>query len=214
MADKTPSDVPPIPIPPIVDLAGTGGEPDDSTVVRPRKKAEPKAVPPAEPAAAVPAAVPAAAVPVAAAPVPPVEAAPVAPPAANPYAQPNPYAQAPAAPAAQPNPYAAPAAQPQPYAAAGAAPQPYSYGPYVPQPPKGLSITSMALGLGGLFFSFFGFGFLIVVAAVVTGHLASKRQPYAKGFWLTGIISGYVGIGFSLIYGAIWVFWIVLAFSS
>ncbi len=187
MADKDPSDVPPIPIPPIVDLAGTAGEPAEQTVVRPRKKAEPKVVPPAVPPASVT----------------PVEAAPAAPaPAAE---QPNPYA---AAPAAQPNPYAPAPAQPNPYAAAPgaqpnpyAAPQPYAYGPYVPQPPKGLAIASMALGIGGLVFC--GTLFLVSVAAVVTGHLAAKRQPYAKGFWLTGIITGYTGIAFGLLWGAL-----------
>jgi hypothetical protein len=222
VADNTPSDVPAVPIPPIVDLAGTGGDPDEKTVVRPRKKAEPKAETPATSeignrtaseisapaAAAVPPAV--AVPPVEAAPATPAPVAPAAPvaqePAApqNPYAQPNPYAAAPAAPAAQPN----------PYAAAPTAPQPYSYGPYVPQPPKGLSIASMSLGIGGLLFSFAGLGFLIVVGAIITGHLAAKRQPYAKGFWITGLVTGYLGLGFSLIYGVIWLLFIIAAFSS
>ena len=186
MADKDPSDVPAVPIPPIVDLAGTGGEPDEQTVVKPRKKAAPKVVPPAVPPADVT----------------PVEAAPAAPKPeqSNPYAQPNPYAAAPAAPAAQPTPYA----QPNPYAAPGAAPgapQPYSYGPYVPQPPKGLSIASMILGIAGAFLSFcYGFGFLLGVAAVITGHMATKRQPYAKGYWMTGIITGYAAIGITLLW--------------
>lgn len=181
MADKTPSDdVPAVPIPPIVDLAGSGAAPEEKTVARPRKKAEPKVVPPAVP--------PVEAAPAAATPAPETPAAPpVAPPVAEaaPAAPVNPYAQSnPAAPA---NPYAQPAA-----AAAPGAPQPYAYGPYVPQPPKGLSITSMVLGLVGILFC--GTLFPASLAAVITGHLAVKRQPYAKGFWLTGIISGYAGI--------------------
>lgn len=172
MADKDPSDVPPIPIPPLVDLTGNGDEQKPA----PRKKAEPKAVPPA---AVPPAAVPAST-------VPPIEAAPAAP---EPAAQPNPYATAPAAPAAQPNPYAAPAAQP------------YAYGPYVPQPPKGLSITSMILGIAGAVLALcYGFGFLLGVGAVITGFLAKKSQPYAKGMWLTGIVTGFVTIGISLLW--------------
>ena len=62
----------------------------------------------------------------------------------------------------------------------------------------------MVLGIGGLILSFFGVGFLVAAAAVVSGHLAAGRQRHAKPFWLTGIITGYVGIGFSLVYGAIW----------
>ena len=148
MTDYTP------PIPAEAD----GADPDEKTVVRPRRTA---AVP-------TPASTPAEAV------------APVAP----------------AAPVAQPTPYAAP--QPQ-YRA--------------PQPPKGLSVASMILGLGGLLLSFFGLGFLINVAAVITGHLAAKRQPHAKGFWLTGIITGYLGIAFSLVYGAIWANYFYLLLS-
>ena len=148
-------------------------------------------------------------------PVPPVEAAPkvAKAPAKAPAAKKPAAAAAPIPPlvdlaggttapaAAQPNPYAqAPAAQPDPYAqAAPGQPQPYNYGPYVPQPPKGLSITSMILGIAGLVFAFFPAN----VAAVITGHMASKSQPYAKPFWLTGIITGYVGLGVSLLVGLI-----------
>ena len=162
-------------------------------------------------------------------PVPPVEAAPKvakaptkAPAAAKPIpplvdlagtksapaaAEPNPYAPAAAtAPAAvQPNPYAA--SVPPQYTQ----PQPYNYGPYVPQPPQGLSIVSMVLGIVGLLLSFGGAGFLLNVAAVITGHMATKRQPYAKGFWLTGIITGYVGLGFSLLWGIGILLWIIFA---
>jgi hypothetical protein len=154
-------------------------------------------VPPVEAApkvAKAPAKAPAAKAPAAKAPAAskPAASAPTAAPAPA-AAQPNPYAQAPAA--AQANPYAqaAPAQQPQPY----------NYGPYVPQPPQGLSITSMVLGIVGVLFAFGGFGLLLNIAAVITGHMASKRQPYAKPFWLTGIITGYAGIGISLLVGAI-----------
>ena len=222
MADKTPSDVPPIPIPPIVDLAGTGAEPGEETVVRPRKKAEPKVVPPAEPAAVVepeptPVVEPVEAPPVVAAAAP---VAPEVPAAPNPYAQPKPYAQAPAAPnpyaqaPAAPNPYAQAPAAPNPYAAAPpapGAPQPYAYGPYVPQPPKGLSITSLILGIVGVVFC--GTLFLVSVAAIVTGHLAAKRQPYAKGMWLTGLITGYVGAGIGLIWIGLWTISLIASLS-
>jgi hypothetical protein len=61
----------------------------------------------------------------------------------------------------------------------------------------------MILGIGGLLFTLFGFGFLPALAAVITGHLAQKRQPYARPFWLTGIITGYIGLAISLIIGIV-----------
>jgi hypothetical protein len=114
---------------------------------------------------------------------------------------------APAAPAATP--YGAPASGatvPPAYGSAAA----YGQAAYVPQPAgpaQGLSITSMVLGLVGLLFSLFGWGFLIALAAVITGHLAQRRQPWAKPMWLTGIITGYVGVGFSLL-------WIIIVVAA
>ena len=154
-------------------------------------------VPPVEAApkvAKAPAKAPAAAKPAEAAPIPPLVDLAGTAGAAPAAAQPNPYAQA--------DPYAQPTAAPNPYAQPGQ-PQPYAYGPYVPQPPQGLSITSMVLGIVGLLFAFGGFGLLLNIAAVITGHMASKRQVYAKGFWLTGIITGYVGLAISLLVGLI-----------
>ena len=59
----------------------------------------------------------------------------------------------------------------------------------------------MVTGIAGLLFTFIGMGFLPALAAVVLGHLAQKKQKYARPFWLTGLITGYVGIGLSLIVG-------------
>lgn len=176
MADD--NDIPPVPLPP-----------DDAKVS--------PAVPPVEAAPAVPPAAPAG-----------DAAAPAAPGAPEPPA-------APAAPAAPVTPAApaAPAAPGAAYgpAAGGATPPPPAYGSptaygqpaYAPAPAgpaQGLSITSMVLGIVGLLFSLFGWGFLIALGAVITGHIAQKRQPYAKPFWLTGIITGYIGIGISVIW--------------
>ena len=80
----------------------------------------------------------------------------------------------------------------QPYAQ-----QPYGYGAVQP---KGLSIASMITGLVGAFLSLFSAGFLPAVAAIILGFMARKSQPYAKSMWLTGLISGFVGIGFSLLW--------------
>lgn len=159
-------------------------------------------------------------------PVPPIEPAPKA--KAAPAKAAAPKATAPKSPAkpatpaakstATSKPAATPAAtdRPNPYAQpAPAAPQPYVNGPYVAPPSQGLSITSMVLGIVGALFSFcYGVGFLFSVAAVITGHIASKRERHAKGFWLTGIITGYAGIGLALL---VWVAIIVifaLSFAS
>lgn len=131
-------------------------------------------VPPVEPAAPPVFSTPAA-VPVAAAP--PVASAPPGPP----------HDQVPPVPTASPDPYAS--VPPQPYA-----PQPAG-------PAQGLSITSMILGIAGLLLALVSFGFLPAVAAVITGHLAQRRQPWAKPFWLTGLITGYVGVAIGLVTG-------------
>lgn len=109
-----------------------------------------------------------------------------------------PLDQAPPVPAAPLDPYASS------YASAPVPPQPYAPQPYAPQPAgpaQGLSITSMVLGIAGLLLSFVSFGFLPAVAAVITGHLAQRRQPWAKPFWLTGIITGYAGVAIGLVTG-------------
>ncbi len=86
------------------------------------------------------------------------------------------------------NPYAQPSAGPV-------------YAPQEVGPGQGLSIASLCLGIGGLILLFFGFGFLPALAAVITGHMAQKRQPLSRPFWLTGLITGYVGLGISVIFG-------------
>jgi hypothetical protein len=70
----------------------------------------------------------------------------------------------------------------------------------------------MVLGLAGLVLTLVWLGFLPALAAVITGHLAQRRQPAARGFWLTGIITGYVGIAISVI-GLLFLV-LVLAFTA
>jgi len=77
------------------------------------------------------------------------------------------------------------------------------YAPPPAGPPQGLSIASMVCGIAGLFLTMFGFGFLPALAAVITGHIAQRSQPLAKPFWLTGIITGYVGLAINLVIGAV-----------
>jgi hypothetical protein len=121
----------------------------------------------------------------------------------EPYAPPQPSYQAPV------NPPASPYAQPgqpgygQPaYGQPADTPQGYgqqAYG-YPVAPPKALSIISMVLGLVGLVF-----GFLFAIGAVVTGHIAARKEPYARGFWLTGIITGYAVLALWIVLMIVWV---------
>jgi hypothetical protein len=102
------------------------------------------------------------------------------------------------------DPYAAPVYQPTYQAPPYQNPAyqyPAYYGAPAPMPPRGLSIASMITGIAGVFFSLgYGFGFLPSLAAVITGHLARKRQPYARGMWLSGLICGYIGLGISVLW--------------
>jgi len=70
----------------------------------------------------------------------------------------------------------------------------------------------MVLGIVGVLFG--GFGLLISIAAVITGHMGQRRQPYAKPFWLTGIITGYFGILIGLVVTGLFIFLIVLGVSQ
>lgn len=126
--------------------------------------------------------------------IPPVEP----PPAAPPPASAAPEAPAPAAAPAPASPYGAP---------------PASYAPAPAGPPQGLAITSLVCGIGGLLLVWIGLGFLASIAAVVTGHLAQKRQPYARGFWITGLITGYLGILIGLIFGIIIILSLIAIFT-
>ena len=99
----------------------------------------------------------------------------------------------PAAEVPVPNPYA-----PQnPYAAQN---------PYAPQggvvytvaPPRGLSITSMVLGIVGLVGLFLGGG-LLSIGAVIFGHIGLKKEPAGRGMAIAGVVTGYVGIGVGIL---------------
>jgi hypothetical protein len=146
--------------------------------------------------------------------IPPVEPIPVV--AAPAPAVPAILIAAPAAPppppgyAVQTTPYTGPyTGQPgQPYETY------YASGYYASTAPKGLAIAALVCGIVGLFFAFIeGFGILPCIAAVITGHLARKRNPEARGMALAGLICGYVGIGISLIWIIVFVVFIVAAIS-
>lgn len=119
-----------------------------------------------------------------------------------PYNQPpSPYNQGPYS---QPSPYNQP---PSPYNQAGPYGQPGYYG--VPVEPKTLSIASMVCGIASVIM---GFLLLPQVAAIVTGHMALKREPSGKGMSITGLVLGYLCL---LGYGAFWLLAIIgLAVAS
>ncbi|AGW40735.1 hypothetical protein O159_05400 [Leifsonia xyli subsp. cynodontis DSM 46306] len=151
------------------------------------------------------------------------------PPAAAPPVPPAPPASAgdiplaPSAPAVDvpPAPPVAPASAPVPPPAPGYAQQPYGqpqqpYGQPAPDyaQPYGapaakspiLSILSLVGGIVGIVLTFaWGIGFLFGVVAIVLGFLGRTKEPQARGFWLTGIILGFVSVFIAI------VFWIALA---
>jgi hypothetical protein len=115
-------------------------------------------------------------------------------------------------------PFTAPPQQPAPYgqpAAYGQQPAPYGQ-PYVQQGASRtpvLSIISMIAGIVGLLANFaFGAGIILSVGAVVLGFLGKGREPQAKGFWLTGLITGFAGIAIAVIVWVVLIIgWIALA---
>jgi len=88
---------------------------------------------------------------------------------------------------------------PAPYSQPAAAPP----APSAPSP--SLSIISMILGILGVVIGFVGGGLLFSVGAVVLGHLGQRKEPEARGFWVTGLVTGYLGVVVNLIVIAIWI---------
>jgi hypothetical protein len=79
----------------------------------------------------------------------------------------------------------------------------------MPVEPKGLSIASMVCGIASVILGWF---LIPQVAAIITGHLALRREPSAKGMSITGLVLGYLCL---LGYGAFWLLIFVgLAVSS
>lgn len=123
--------------------------------------------------------------------------------------------------------YAAPGYAAPGYGAPGSAAPGYAaptyaqpYGAPYPTPMKsnGLAIASLICGIIALVFCW---GYLVLpllagIPAVITGHLALKKVKSdptlgGKGLALTGLITGYVGIGLGLIIGAFFVIFIIAA---
>jgi hypothetical protein len=100
--------------------------------------------------------------------------------------------------------------------APGTAPYSQPAGPYgqpsyygAPAEPKTLSIASMVCGIASVIM---GWLLLPQIAAIVTGHMALKREPSGKGMSITGLVLGYLCL---LGYGAFWLLLIIgLAYAG
>ena len=79
--------------------------------------------------------------------------------------------------------------------------QPSYYGQQVE--PKTLSIASMVCGIASVLM---GWLLLPQFAAIITGHLALRREPSGKGMSITGLVLGYLCL---LGYGALWLLFII-----
>ena len=111
---------------------------------------------------------------------------------------PPPAPPAPAAPAAPTYSAPQPAAPAQPgYTAPAYAAPPASATPI-------LSILSLIGGIIGILSSWFYFGLLFSIAAVVLGFIGKKKEPAAKGMWLTGMILGFIGLAIGLLSIVLW----------
>lgn len=141
---------------------------------------------------------------------PPAYGAPTTPAPGAPQPPPAPAAATPPPAYGSPTPPPAPGAPANPYQA-----NPYQSNPYAATPAKKqplLSIFAMIAGVIGLvgapiaFFPFVGgfLGLFFPAAGVVLGFLGKKREPAARGFWLTGIITGFVAAGLMLLSFVIW----------
>nr|WP_308932082.1 DUF4190 domain-containing protein [Arthrobacter sp. SLBN-112] len=66
-----------------------------------------------------------------------------------------------------------------------------------------MSIASMVCGIASVIM-----GWLILpqLAAIITGHLALRREPSGKGMSISGLVLGYLCL---LGYGAIWLLLII-----
>lgn len=86
--------------------------------------------------------------------------------------------------------------------------------PYAPAPAPSkspvLSILSLIFGILGVVLSLFlfGSGVLPGAAGVVLGFIGRRKEPQAKGMWLTGIITGFVAVAIAII---VWIGLFVIA---
>ncbi|MBT1681908.1 DUF4190 domain-containing protein [Curtobacterium flaccumfaciens] len=83
---------------------------------------------------------------------------------------------------------------------------------YQPSPPKGLSVTSMVLGLVSIVL---GFTFLVPLVGFVLGIIGIRREPAGRGMAITGLVlNGLFVIGWALVIVLVFVVGIGAATST
>lgn len=133
---------------------------------------------------------------------------PFPPPPLSPYQQPS-YQTPPIQSAPPPNPYQAPPSYQQSYL------QPVNR----PLPTSGKAIAALIVGVAGIVT---GLDLLVFpgIVAVVLGHIARREinqrpgQLGGNGLALAGLITGYIGTAFSLIYWAFIIISLIIAISA
>ena len=96
-----------------------------------------------------------------------------------------------------------------------------AYGPPALKQPV-LSILSLVTGIIAVLGSPIGFvpiiggvmGLFIPIAAIVLGFLGRSKEPGARGYWLTGLITGWASLALALLSIVIWVLIIATAPGS
>lgn len=92
-----------------------------------------------------------------------------------------------------------PVMPPAPTGGGYAAPPPAYSATGVIAPKKTLSLIGMIAGIVGVIS--FGWFLPASIAALVLGYMGKKREGLvAKGFWLTAIITGWVGIALTVLF--------------
>lgn len=72
------------------------------------------------------------------------------------------------------------------------------------------SLVSSGLALLGSFVLFFPIiggilGLFLPAAGIVLGFLGKKKEPEAKGLWLTGLILGFIGLALAILSIVLWI---------
>jgi hypothetical protein len=72
-----------------------------------------------------------------------------------------------------------------------------------------ISLIAGIIGIIGspiLFVPFVGgvLGLFVPAAAVILGFIGRKKEPAAKGMWLTGIVLGFIGLVLALLSFVLW----------
>lgn len=93
-----------------------------------------------------------------------------------------------------------PAAAPVPPASPHTTVPPQSSTGHPAAPSRSMSIISMVLGI----LSLLGFTVATGIPAVILGHMAQRSEPHGRGMWMTGLITGYIGVGLMALLVLLW----------